>query len=71
MTVGELIELLADMDDEAEVRLMTQENWPFQCDLRGVCLGDDLEAGEAGVVYVVEGEQLGYGDKNAWKVASR
>ena len=40
MTIGELIELLAEYQDEhgedCEVRLMTQQNWPFENRIAGV-----------------------------------
>lgn len=83
MTVQELIDRLQDFDPDTEVRLMTQENWPFENSIRGLCDGrelrDDDECGceEADchycnpdeVTYIVEGRQLRYGNKNAWNVA--
>ena len=87
MTIDELIERLEDYRDEiggnAEVRLMTQQNWPFENTICGLASGqeindaapddpedadhDDVEA-EA-VLYIVEGQQLGYGSARAWQVA--
>lgn len=45
MTVAELRDLLADLPDDAEVRLATQPNWPLAFELRGVATGDSI-AGE-------------------------
>lgn len=79
MTLAELIERLEEMQDvygeDAEVRLMTQQQWPFENDIRGVTTtsemhgyDDDVEvgAGTEDIVYIVEGGQLGYGNKAAW-----
>jgi hypothetical protein len=92
MKVSELIELLEEQDPDAEVLLMMQQNWPFECSLAGVTTreemlradrdedraGDDddeeprLERGTAkNDVFLVEGEQLRYGSKTAWSVATR
>jgi hypothetical protein len=91
MTISELIERLEEYRDEiggdTEVRLMTQENWPFENSIRGLCSGkeisewgdsdddddDDDSDGDSdpSVVYIVEQDQLGYGTKRAWDVARR
>ena len=60
---------------------MTQPNWPFENTITGLASGaeinesdedrdeddDDVE-GDA-VLYIVEGQQLGYGSKRAWEAA--
>ena len=80
MTLDELIERLEEYRDElggdAAVRLMTQSNWPFENSIAGLASGaeineepDDEDVDEDQVVYVVEGQQLGYGSKRAWEVA--
>ena len=46
MTVSELRELLEGCDPEAEVRIMSQESWPFENAIRGVAVREDF-AGEA------------------------
>ena len=84
MTIDELIERLEDYRDEiggdAEVRLMTQSNWPFENTIFGLASGEEISADpnegdddedvEADqVLYICEGEQLGYGSKRAWEVA--
>lgn len=42
MTVNELIDCLQECDADAEVRIMMQENWPFECAIRGVVTRDQL-----------------------------
>ena len=82
MTIDDLIERLEDYRDElggdAEVRLMTQQNWPFENTVAGLASGaeineredgDDEDVDEDRVVFIVEGQQLGYGSKRAWNVA--
>ncbi|NLE46471.1 MAG: hypothetical protein GX620_17280, partial [Chloroflexi bacterium] len=81
MTIDELIGRLEEYRDElggeAEVRLMTQQNWPFENGIVGLASGaeinddgDDLEddgdVEDDAVVYLCEGEQLCYGTKRAW-----
>jgi len=88
MTIRALIERLEEQadahGDDAEVRLMTQESWPFENSIIGVCSGDDInrhqpqdepDADDEDVchdttIYLVEGGQLGYGSKRAWEVCN-
>jgi hypothetical protein len=87
MKVGELIDMLSDYDDAAEVRLMTQPSWPFEHSISGVVSRDEIEcdpddepadasnAGRTfdggrngtGDVFILEGSQLCYGSKQAWR----
>ena len=80
MQVRDLIELLEDQDPEAEVLIMTQQNWPFENAVAGVASREDIveeepdeDAGTDGAarsdVLIVEGSQLRYGSKAAWNVA--
>ena len=82
MTLNELIERLEEYKDElggeAEVRLMTQQNWPFENAITGLVSGteinesdedDDACVEDDAVVYIVEGTQLKYGSKRAWDAA--
>ena len=84
MTINELIERLEDYRDEiggdAEVRLMTQSNWPFENDIFGLASGEEINEAAADpnddgdvdadqVLYICEGQQLCYGTKRAWEVA--
>lgn len=81
MTVGALKEILEGLDDNVEVRLMNQPSWPFEYSVRGCVTDDEIRCiKNAGrdededngardatkVLYLVEGVQLGYGDKAAW-----
>lgn len=84
MTLDELISRLEeyreDLGGETEVRLMSQQNWPFENSITGLCSGqeindarddeeDDEDVEAEKVVYVVEGQQLCYGSKRAWEAA--
>lgn len=42
MTVGELVEMLLRCDPRAPVRIMSQENWPFECGIDGIATRADL-----------------------------
>ena len=84
MTIDELIERLENYRDEiggdAEVRLMTQQNWPFENSVHGLASGAEINASDEDedddgdvasdqILYIVEGQQLCYGTKRAWDVA--
>ena len=85
MNLDKLIEILGDYRDElggdAEVRLMTQQNWPFENRICGLTSGqemndaadedteDDDDVAEDAIVYIVEGGQICYGSKRAWETA--
>jgi hypothetical protein len=89
MKIDELIARLEDYRDEiggdAEVRLMTQQNWPFENSIYGLASGAEIndydeddedggdydDAAEDAVLFIVEGKQLGYGTKRAWEVARK
>jgi hypothetical protein len=42
MKVSELIELLSDLDPNAEVYMMSQRNYPFEVALDGVAVREDF-----------------------------
>ena len=42
MTVDELLGLLQDCDPEAEVRIMSQESWPFENAIAGIAVRGDF-----------------------------
>jgi hypothetical protein len=82
MTLDELIERLEDYRDtlggDTSVRLMTQQNWPFENEIVGLASGEEINDRDDGededvdddrVVFIVEGQQRGYGSKRAWEVA--
>jgi hypothetical protein len=57
MTAAELIEALADVDPDAEVRLAHQPRWPLEY---GLADAVPIDSDDGPVVYLVEGAQLGY-----------
>jgi len=82
MTIDELIQRLEEYRDEiggdAEVRLMTQQNWPFENEIVGLASGEEIndpddeedeDVDEDQVVFIVEGRQRCYGSTRAWEVA--
>jgi hypothetical protein len=83
MTIDELIERLEeyrdDLGGDTEVRLMTQQNWPFENEITGLASGaeinecddeeDDDDVEDDNVVFLVEGRQRCYGSQRAWEVA--
>jgi hypothetical protein len=81
MKVRELIELLGGFDEEAEVVLTTQPNYPMEHTVSGVARRADLfeQAGSQrqtrdsapNDVLLVEGRWLRYGDLSAWDAAQR
>ena len=82
MTIDELIARLEEYRDslggDTEVRLMTQQNWPFENEVVGLTSGEEINDRDDGgeedvdqdsVVFIVEGQQRCYGSKLAWDVA--
>ena len=67
MTVGELIQELKYMDEDATVRFASQPNWPFEYSIYGVVQTTvkDIRDNEEDIVYLEEGEQVGYLPKEA------
>jgi hypothetical protein len=81
MTVKELMDILQRQDPNAQVKLISQPNWPLEHDIKGIVNCDDLSDEDNHVrprrpsntpsdVLIVEGEQIGYGPKAAWTVIS-
>lgn len=74
MKVRELIALLEQYDENAEVRLATQPNYPLESAVCGVVLRDHYLDEDSTVasgktaddVLILEGSQIGYGDRAAW-----
>ena len=62
MTVGELINELKYMDEGATVRFASQPSWPFEYSIYGVIQTTvkDIRDNEEDVVYLEEGQQIGY-----------
>lgn len=74
MNVAELIDRLSEYDPNTEVRLATQPNYPFEYSIGNVVSdyvlhyndGDNDEiVNGRDVVYIAEGEQIGYLNGNA------
>lgn len=42
MKVSELIEFLEDLDPDAEVFIMSQQNWPFENAVAGVVVREEM-----------------------------
>ena len=81
MTIQDLIDRLEEERDmlgpDAEVRMLSQPNWPFEYSIAGVTIrsevqrcGDADEEGpedeEEDCVFLCEGTQLCYGPRDAW-----
>ena len=62
MTVRELIQELEYMDQDAKVRFASQPSWPFEYSIYGVIQTTvkDIRDNEEDVVYLEEGQQIGY-----------
>lgn len=59
MTVGELKELLEEFDDDLEVRMAIQPNYPLQSSIGGVVSDVVTEKEEEKqIIYVLEGNQI-------------
>jgi len=82
MTIDELIQRLEeyrdDLGGDAQIRLMTQQNWPFENEIVGLASGEEIndpddeedeDVDEDSVVFIVEGKQRCYGSTRAWEVA--
>ena len=81
MIVSELIEILESEDPGATVLFMQQESWPFELSVRGVVarhefddsVDDECRASNDerrdNDVFLVEGCQLRYGNRNAFDAA--
>ncbi len=78
--IERLEEYRDSLGGDTEVRLMTQPSWPFEYAIAGVCSSEDIaeaidddeqddeeEPKEDAVLYLIEGDQLGYGTKRAWE----
>ncbi|WP_429554282.1 hypothetical protein [Paraburkholderia sp. MM5477-R1] len=57
MRVEELMEVLEGLPPHAEVRLAQQPNWPFEYSIGDIA---ELVTDDGFVVYLGEGQQLGY-----------
>ena len=82
MTIDEMIARLKEYRDslggDAEIRLVTQPNWPFETTVQGLVSGEEINSVDAdddgdteddNIVYIVEGTQLGYASKRTCTAA--
>lgn len=86
MKVKELMEVLKDLEPDAQVLIASQPNWPFEIELSGVVTRGECDAPDedgrvepkrtdAGLspsdVLLVEGQQLRYGSKTPFRLARK
>lgn len=73
MTIDDMIERLQEYrclhGGETIVRLMTQRRYPMAYETSCMVSGAEINA-ESDVVFITEGDQVGYGTKLAWEHAS-
>ena len=78
MKVSELIGMLQDYDEDAEVRLATQPSYPLQAHIKGVADStmledyDEEEGSDSLVVWILEGSQprdTPYASRELWDAA--
>ena len=84
MTVRELIDALQYFDENQEVRLAQQPNYPFEYSIDNIVefsaagAKDDpyesedsvrQDADDERIVYITEGQQLGYLSKEVWEIS--
>lgn len=67
MTKGELIELLEDLPDSAEVQIAVQPNYPFLNTLQCVALKVDAETAEPVGAVLAASDNEEYTTKDWWK----
>lgn len=82
MKVSEMIAQLEEQlenEGDIEVRIMSQPNWPFEYEIEGLVSSkeiaertndpadDEPEDREPPRVFVLEGRQVCYGNKDAWE----
>lgn len=75
MQVKDLIALLCQMNPEAQVHIMSRPKWPRENGLCGVVsrkeFADGIDFGEGCAredVFLLEGDMLRYGTREAWTV---
>lgn len=86
MKVKELMEVLKDLEPDAQVLIASQPNWPFEIELSGVVTRAECDAPDEDGreeprrtdadlsptdVFLVEGQQLRYGSKTPFRLARK
>lgn len=73
--IGELAYYAEIFGDDTEVRIAAQQSWPFENEIRGLICSSpypalsDYERNGVPVVWLLEGRQIGYFEKQAWELA--
>lgn len=69
MTKEKLLELIEQYPDDCEIRFASQPAWPFEYSIEDIHfqksdndIGDDMDTDteSTGIIYLVEGRQIGY-----------
>lgn len=79
MKVKELMEVLSELEPDAQVLIASQPNWPFEIELAGVVTRAECDEapeqpsrdGTPTDVFLVEGQQLRYGSKTPFRLARK
>lgn len=67
MKVKDLLNELQYLDPEADVLIMSQESYPFENNVIKLVLREDFEdSPENNDVFLLEGNQVRYGNRDAW-----
>lgn len=69
MTISELKAMIVDLPDDMPVHLMTQPTYPLEYEVANCITTDDFnnENENENVFYLCEGENVGYGSRDAWQ----
>lgn len=59
MKIGELKELIDQVDDSLEVRFAAQPKWPFEYSIYDAVIIETKDNPD-GCLYLIEGSQIGY-----------
>jgi len=70
-TVGEMLTLLEEYDEDTPLMFAQQPTYPLVSTIKGVVEVDDRDDPDVveprgKVVYILEGQNEGYGDENWW-----
>lgn len=72
MTVGDMLTMLEEYDEDTRLMFAQQPEYPLVSEIKGVVKvdhSDDEDAVYRGkVVYILEGNNDGYGNKDWWRM---
>jgi len=68
MTVGELITLLEDYNEESEIQIAHQPNYPLRASILGTAQNEpgDVDHGDKDAVFIVAGASSNYASRTLW-----